>query len=36
MTVPDPSSRPVTWATGWTSLDAFEEWLTDRLTAPPR
>jgi inosine-uridine nucleoside N-ribohydrolase len=36
MTVPDPSARPVTWATGWRSLDSFEEWLTARLTAPPR
>jgi inosine-uridine nucleoside N-ribohydrolase len=34
MTVPDPSARPVTWATEWKDLDAFEEWLTSRLTAP--
>ena len=33
MTVPDPSARPVTWATGWASLEGFEEWLTARLTA---
>ena len=34
MTVPDPAARAATWATGWTSLDGFEEWLTARLTAP--
>jgi inosine-uridine nucleoside N-ribohydrolase len=34
MTVPDPSARAATWATEWTSLDDFEEWLTARLTAP--
>ncbi len=34
MTVPDPSAPPVTWATDWTSLDGFEEWLAARLTAP--
>jgi hypothetical protein len=34
MTVPDPSARPLTWAVDWASLDGFEEWLTDRLTAP--
>ena len=34
MTVPDPSARPARWATEWTSLDGFEEWLTARLTAP--
>jgi inosine-uridine nucleoside N-ribohydrolase len=38
MTVPDPSARPLAWATEWKDLDAFEEWLTTRLTgpAPPR
>jgi inosine-uridine nucleoside N-ribohydrolase len=34
LTVPDPSARPVAWATEWRSLDGFEEWLTSRLTAP--
>ncbi len=34
MTVPDPSARPLAWAVEWASLDAFEDWLTDRLTAP--
>ncbi len=34
MTVPDPAARPLTWATEWRDLDAFEEWLTARLTAP--
>jgi len=34
MTVPDPSARPLTWAVDWASLDGFEDWLTDRLTAP--
>ena len=34
MTVPDPAARAATWATDWTSLDGFEEWLTGRLTAP--
>jgi len=34
MTVPDPAARPATWAVGWKDLDAFEEWLTSRLTAP--
>jgi inosine-uridine nucleoside N-ribohydrolase len=34
MTVPDPSARAAAWATEWTSLDGFEEWLTARLTAP--
>lgn len=34
LTVPDPSARAFTWATEWTSLDDFEEWLTVRLTAP--
>jgi inosine-uridine nucleoside N-ribohydrolase len=34
LTVPDPSARPMTWATEWASLDGFEEWLTARLTAP--
>jgi len=33
-TVPDPSARPLTWAVDWASLDGFEDWLTDRLTAP--
>jgi inosine-uridine nucleoside N-ribohydrolase len=33
MTVPDPSAHPVTWATDWTSLDSYEEWLSARLTA---
>jgi inosine-uridine nucleoside N-ribohydrolase len=36
MTVPDPSARPLTWAVEWASLDGFEDWLTDRLTAPAR
>ncbi len=38
MTVPDPAARPLTWATGWRDLDAFEEWLASRITgpAPPR
>jgi inosine-uridine nucleoside N-ribohydrolase len=35
MTVPDPAGRPLAWATGWRSLDRFEEWLAARLTAPP-
>jgi inosine-uridine nucleoside N-ribohydrolase len=34
MTVPDRAARPVRWATEWRDLDAFEEWLTARLTAP--
>jgi inosine-uridine nucleoside N-ribohydrolase len=34
MTVPDASARPLTWAVDWASLDGFEGWLTDRLTAP--
>jgi inosine-uridine nucleoside N-ribohydrolase len=34
MTVPDASGRPLTWAVDWASLDGYEEWLTDRLTAP--
>jgi inosine-uridine nucleoside N-ribohydrolase len=34
MTVPDPGSRPLTWATEWKSLDGFEEWLAARLSAP--
>ena len=34
MTVPDPSAHPVTWATDWTSLDGYEEWLSTRLTGP--
>jgi inosine-uridine nucleoside N-ribohydrolase len=34
MTVPDPSARALTWAVDWASLDGFEDWLTDRLTAP--
>ena len=34
MTVPDASARPVTWAVDWVSLDGFEDWLTERLTAP--
>jgi inosine-uridine nucleoside N-ribohydrolase len=34
LTVPDASARPLTWAVDWTSLDGFEDWLTDRLTAP--
>ena len=34
MTVPDPAARALTWATEWRDLDAFEEWLVARLTAP--
>ena len=34
MTVEDPASRPLSWATAWRDLDGFEEWLTARLTAP--
>ena len=34
LTVPDPAARPLTWATEWRDLDAFEEWLVARLTAP--
>jgi inosine-uridine nucleoside N-ribohydrolase len=34
LTVPDASARPLTWAVDWASLDGFEDWLTDRLTAP--
>jgi inosine-uridine nucleoside N-ribohydrolase len=34
MTVPDPSAHPVTWATDWTSLDGYKEWLSTRLTGP--
>jgi inosine-uridine nucleoside N-ribohydrolase len=34
MTVPDTAARPLTWATGWRDLDAFEEWLAARLTGP--
>ena len=34
MTVPDPAARKVAWATEWTDLDGFEEWLSARLTAP--
>jgi inosine-uridine nucleoside N-ribohydrolase len=33
-TVEDPARPPITWATDWTSLDAYEEWLAARLTAP--
>jgi len=35
-TVPDPASRPLSWATEWKDLNGFEEWLTARLTAPTR
>jgi inosine-uridine nucleoside N-ribohydrolase len=34
MTVPDASAHPLTWATEWKDLDAFEEWLAVRLAAP--
>jgi inosine-uridine nucleoside N-ribohydrolase len=34
MTVPDPTGRPVQWATEWASLDGFEEWLASRLASP--
>lgn len=34
LTVEDATRPPITWATGWTSLDAYEEWLASRLTAP--
>jgi len=34
MTVPDPAARPVTWATEWATLDAYEEWLATRLAGP--
>jgi inosine-uridine nucleoside N-ribohydrolase len=34
MTVKDPASPPLSWATEWKDLDGFEEWLTARLTAP--
>ena len=34
MTVPDPASRPLAWATEWKDLDGFEEWLAARLAAP--
>jgi inosine-uridine nucleoside N-ribohydrolase len=34
MTIPDPAARALTWATEWRDLDAFEEWLVARLTAP--
>jgi inosine-uridine nucleoside N-ribohydrolase len=34
MTVPDPTARPLDWATEWRDLAAFEEWMTARLTAP--
>jgi inosine-uridine nucleoside N-ribohydrolase len=33
MTVMDPASRPLTWATEWKDLDGFEEWLAARLAA---
>jgi hypothetical protein len=34
MTLADPKARPLDWAVDWASLDAFEEWLADRLAAP--
>jgi inosine-uridine nucleoside N-ribohydrolase len=34
LTVPDAAAPPLTWATAWTSLDAYEEWLASRLTSP--
>jgi len=34
MTVPDPASRPLAWATEWKDLGGFEEWLAARLAAP--
>jgi inosine-uridine nucleoside N-ribohydrolase len=34
MTVPDASAPKATWATEWTNLDAFEEWLAARLLGP--
>lgn len=34
MTVEDPTRRPITWATGWVDLDAYEDWLVSRLTSP--
>lgn len=33
-TVPDASARPLAWATEWRDLDAFEEWLTERVAGP--
>jgi inosine-uridine nucleoside N-ribohydrolase len=35
-TVPDAAARALGWATGWTSLDQFEELLTDRLLGNAR
>lgn len=34
LTVEDRTRPPITWATNWTSLDAYEEWLAARFTAP--
>jgi inosine-uridine nucleoside N-ribohydrolase len=34
MTVPDASARPIRWATEWTDLDAYGEWLATRLAGP--
>ena len=34
LTLPDPAARTLSWATEWRDLDAFEEWLAARLTAP--
>jgi inosine-uridine nucleoside N-ribohydrolase len=33
-TVEDPAARPLNVATSWKDLDAFEEFLVQRLTAP--
>jgi inosine-uridine nucleoside N-ribohydrolase len=33
-TVIDEGGRRLVWATGWRSLEAFEDWLVERLTAP--
>jgi inosine-uridine nucleoside N-ribohydrolase len=32
-TTPDPSGRPLSWATSWKDLEAFEELVTKRLTS---
>jgi inosine-uridine nucleoside N-ribohydrolase len=35
-TVPDETAPALDWATGWKSLDRFEELLTERLLSPAR
>jgi inosine-uridine nucleoside N-ribohydrolase len=34
LTLEDQTRPQLTWATGWTDLGGYEDWLTQRLTAP--